>query len=256
MPALLINGADAKAIYGFSLVEAPAWSDLPPQNIPTQPVIGRQGSVVTAAPIEGSDQITLRGVVTSTSVAATRTLIDNLKLALMASLVQLTFEDYATRYVTVALLNFTVQWQGPALIERKLRVEIRLLCVDPYSYDITPTSVAAATAMPLGTGYTRPTITLTATGAVSAPNTLNFRNNDGTFISSMVINVALATSDVLIVDNDARTVKKNGASALNLITSGDFFTADPANHYVAGVGPKFDAVTNATMAVAYKKSWR
>lgn len=255
MPALLINNVDATTL-GFVLTEAPSWLDLPPQMTPSQPVIGKQGTTVTAAPIEGMRRITLRGLVTSASVAQTRTNIDNLKLALLAPLVQLTFQDTSTRYIIAGLDGFTVVWSGPAMLDRRVRVEIQMSAFDPYFYDIATTTVASAATMALGTGLVRPTITITATGANAGPILVILRKNDNTIVGTLTINVALATSDVLVVDMNARTVKKNGASILNLITAGDFWVADPATHIQAGVGPKVDAVTNATVSVAYQKSWR
>lgn len=255
MPALLINNVDATTL-GFVLTDAASWLDLPPQTTPSQPVLGRQGSTVIAAPIEAPRKIVLNGFVTSASVAQTRTNLDTLKLALMAPLVQLTFQDNSTRYITVGLDAFTVTFSGPALIDRRVRVSISMTAYDPYYYDITPTTVASAATMPLGTGYARPTITITATGANAGPILVILRKNDNTLVGTLTISTALATSDVLIVDMDARTVKKNGTSIIASISSGDFWAADPANHIQAGVGPKVDAVTNATVSVSYKKSWR
>lgn len=256
MPALLINTLDANATYGFVLTEAPSWLDLPPQTTPSQPVMGQQGSIVTAAPIEASRKLMLSGFVTSPSVAATRANIDALKLALMASLVTLTFQDNATRYITVGLDALTVAWSGPSLIERRVRVSIQMTAFDPYYYDINATTIAAAATMALGTGLVRPTITVTATGANVGPIAIVLRKNDNTLVGSLSITVGLVIADVLIVDMNARTIKKNGVSIIGNALVGDFWAADPANHIQAGVGPKVDAVTNATVSVAYNKSWR
>lgn len=262
MPALLINNVDA-ATFGFILTEAPSWIDLPPRQTPTQPVINRQGVTVTAAPIEAARRVVLRGFVTSASVATTRANIDALKAALLAPLVQLIFQDNATRYVTVGLDSFTVGFQGPALIERRLRVEIQMTAYDPYFYDVTPSSVlfnvAGTPPGTIGTGIIRPVLTLT--GAATGPTTIQLTDKSGVAVSTMTIAGNTIGGDVVVVDNDARTIKKNGTSIISSLSGGDFFAIDPSDprfnstpfwyFYLTAGGPG-----NANSVVSYRRTWR
>jgi hypothetical protein len=193
MPALLINGVDAVSL-GFVLTEAPSWLDLPPRNTPSQPVLNKQGSVVTAAPVEAMRRLTLRGFVTSASVAQTRTNIDNLKLALLAPLVQLIFQDNSTRYITVGLDNFSVMWSGPAMLDRRVRVDIQMSTFDPYYYDSTVTNIAGGNSWPLGTGITRPVITIT--GASTNP-VITLLNKSGVVMGTIGLTITTVGGDSL-----------------------------------------------------------
>lgn len=260
MTALLINNVDATT-FGFVLTEAPSWIDLPPRTTPSQPVLGKQGSVVTAAPIEAPRRLVLRGIVTSSSVAQTRTNIDNLKIALLAPLVQLTFQDSSTRYITVGLDNFAVQWSGPAMIDRRLRVEIQMTAYDPYFYDTSVTSIALDRAinpwMTIGTGIIRPVLTIS--GASTNPVFI-LNNHSSVQVASLGLTITNVGGDSLVVDMDARTVKKNGVSVLSAISSGDFFAIDPSDstNFPQGATPAFITtnVGGGTGTTAYRRTWR
>lgn len=255
MPALLINGVDA-ATFGFVLTESPSWIDLPPRMTPSQAVINRQGAIITAPSIESARKVTLNGFVTSVSVAATRANLDALKIALTAAAgVQLIFQDNSTRYITCTLDNFAVLWAGPALIERRLRVSISMTAFDPYFYDTTVTSIASGNSWPLGTAITRPVITIT--GASTNP-VITLLNKSGAVMNTMGLTITTIAGDSLVMDHDARTIKKNGTSIISSLTSGDFFAVDPsdsANYGTPGPSIASSGVTG-TLLTTYRKTWR
>ena len=256
--ALQINGVDATTL-GLTLAEAPGWLDAPPRDVPTTQVIGRPGLKALAAPIEGPRQITLVSTTRSATSTLTRTQIDAIKLALMADTVSLIFADHGDRYVATRLKSFTVKMlqgaQGP-FVQEALGVEAVLIAHDPYSYDNAVTTIASAASMALGTAPSRPVITITATGTNAGPVAVVLRTNDNVIVGTLTITVGLVITDVLVIDMDAKTIKKNGVSIIGNTLVGDFWLADPLLHIQAGVGPKVDAVTNATVSVAFRKTWR
>lgn len=259
MPAALqINSVDATTL-GLTLAEAPGWLDLPPREIPTATAIGRAGAKALADPIEGPRQLTLSGTVRALTVAAARTQIDNIKLALLANPLSLIFADHSDRHTFGALKSFTTRTlQGAAgpFVQENLSVEATIAALDPYSYDNALTTIASAVSMALGTAPSRPVITITATGTNAGPIAVVLRTADNVIVGTLTITVGVVVSDVLVIDMDAKTIKKNGASIIGNTLAGDFWLADPLLHIQAGVGPKVDAVTNATVSVAFRRTWR
>lgn len=261
MTAVLINTVDAPATYGLTLSEAPGWADSPPRQVRQAHVIDRAGARRMGSEQEQPRKLVLRGLVQGDTVQQARDRLDSLKIALMAATVDFTFSDITTRYVRGTLESFTTPSEGPFLIQRKLRVEIALTCLDPYFYDISTTSVGSGVAMPLGTGIVRPVLTVTgpATGTHTNPS-FTFRRNDGTTITTLTFTGTLVAGETLTVDLDAMTAKKGAASVIANM-SGDFFVVDPVAHatYSTSTWPNIllgGTGTLGTLSVGYKKAWR
>ena len=262
MPAaLLINSLDAQATYGFVMSDAPSWLDMPPRTTPSQAVLNKQGAIVTAATVEAPKRLTLNGFVTSATAAQTRTNIDALKAALLAPAgVQLTFSDNSTRFITCTLDNFTVQWSGPALIERRLRVTIQMTAYDPYFYDISLSSVAFNIATSIGTGIIRPVLTLT--GALASPIIISLKDEASVVVSAMTLTLTTVGGDTVVIDNDARTIKRNGASIIGTMTGGDFFAIEATDPRFNTAPFWFFIMTangvsgNAQGSVSWRRAWR
>jgi hypothetical protein len=253
---ITVNGLDLSVTYGVVVSDVQGWAGLTELNFPTLAIPGVPGETIIGPPVERPRRVSLKGWIIGTSAADARAKLDALHLALVPGLsVQLSTQDYSTRALTARVVDVGINGSGPVFLQRKIPVNLDFICHDPYWYDTAAQNIAAATAMPLGSAPNYPVITLTASGAVASV-TLNYRKNDNSLISSLSIGTALVSTDVLVVDNLNKTIKKNGVSVIGTITSGDFFIADPNLHVQAGVGPHFDAIANTTMAIAYNKAWR
>jgi phage-related protein len=216
MPALLINGVDAETL-GFTLAESPGWLDAPPREFPTAPVSGRPGATALANPTEGVRQVTLTGTVRASTVASGRSKVDALKLALLAN---------------------------PLAV---------LTALDPLSYDIAQSTIAIGTRLPLGTGPIRPIVTIS--GASVNP-IISLFNTAGVVVASITITITTILGDTLVVDMDAKTVKKNGVSSIASVTAGDFFSIEPADQVNFGGAGPWVGTTSGAGDVRYYKSWR
>lgn len=169
---------------------------------------------------------------------------------------QVTFDDLLTRYVIARCEAFSVLPFGPSMIQSKLTVQATLTAHDPFSYDISLSTVAGNTQpLPLGTGPSRPIITLT--GAVVNP-LISFKDNTGAIVGSMQLTVTAIAGDVIIIDCDAKTIKLNGVLRLDTLTAGDFFTFDPADPKYQTPYPSITIAPapGTSISSSYRKAWR
>ncbi len=253
--ALLINGVDSETL-GYTLAEAPGWLDAPKRQTPSAAVSGTAGEKALGSPIEASRVVTLTGTVRAATAALARGKVDSLKLALLASPLALTFADNSTRRVYGVLEGFTVGSLAGAFVQEGLKVDATVRALDPYSYDISLTTVAgfgSGNRLPLGTGPIRPIVTIS--GASTNP-VLTLRNSAGAAMGSLTLTITTIVGDTLVIDMGLKTVKKNGVSSLSAITAGDFFTIDPTDQTnYGGSGPYID-VSSGAGSIAYSKSWR
>jgi phage-related protein len=142
------------------------------------------------------------------------------------------------------------------MISSTLALEIGLTMLDPYAYDVTATTVGGTGnhSLPLGTGLTRPRITVA--GPVTGPITFGYYAH-GALQAALVISGNLASGDTLVVDCDAMTVIVNGTNALSRFAQGDFFVIDPVRDDDAVFGwPFMNMNPNDAMTVEYFKAWR
>jgi phage-related protein len=257
---MLINDVDPKTTWGFVLESAPAWLDSPPYDTPAAQVLKRGGLRVLDAPRAGARQLTIRGTIRGTTAADARTKADAFKLALSKRIgAKFVFDDILTRYVMARLQSFRIPPYGPSMLQKDLSVEASFLAHDPYSYETTTVGpitldATAANHQTLGTGPSRPVITLT--GAQTNP-LLTLYDTTGTIVlGTMQFTVAMIAGDVLVIDCDLKTVKLNGASRLDILTTGDFFVFDP----LVDTGPAIQYTSGgagaATGSFTYRKSWQ
>jgi hypothetical protein len=114
-------------------------------------------------------------------------------------------------------------------------------------------AMRAIARMPLGTGPVRPLVRIT--GASLNP-VITLYNKAGVAVGSITLTVTTIAGDVLEVDMDAKTVKKNGVSSLSSISAGDFFSIDPADQTNFGApGPRIDSSSGA-VTTEYRRTWR
>lgn len=252
------------ATYGFTLSEAPGWLDLPPRQTPSAPIIGRPGAKELTVAQEGPRKLTLRGTVRGATAAVARANVDALKLALLAKPLSLSFADNPDRHVFVSLEGFTSQPLPNALggfVQENLQIEATLVAYDPLSYDnsLTVVLMPAGSSTPFlvpGTGPIRPLVRIS--GASLNPVLLVLGTNGygiGSPIGSIGLTITTAGADTLEIDMDAKTVRKNGVSALASITAGDFITIEPNDPLVRPLGA-FMGANSGGGSVRYRRSWR
>jgi hypothetical protein len=248
------------ATLGLTLSEAPGWLDAPSRQTPNAAVLGRGGATRLAVPQEGVRRLVLRGTVLAGTVATARANIDALKLALLADPLSLTFADNSDRHVFAVLESFPVTIpqgaQGP-FVQETLQVEATFSVYDPLTYDnslqILTNGTRFGLRMPLGTGPVRPLVSLA--GAVVNP-TVTLNDKDGIARGTLTFTVTNVAGDVLDIDMDAKTAKKNGVSILNTLSAGDFFQVDPIDQAkYGGAGPFIDA-SGAVITTSYRRTWR
>lgn len=134
---MLINGLDARTVYGFALDSPPGWLDAPPRQTPSAQVLKRGGARVLDKPRDQVRQVVLRGTIMGDTLADSRNKADALKLALCRNAgAQLTFEDQPTRYVIAWCEQFRMPPYGPAMLQNRVTVEATMTAHDPFSYDL------------------------------------------------------------------------------------------------------------------------
>jgi phage-related protein len=257
----LINGVDASTV-GFRLSAAPGWMDAPKRTHPQAVRPRRVGAMLSGTPSEAPLIVSLQGIVDGASDTVQRSNEDALvQLILRTQPAQLVFPDSATRYVSGYLDSFvTDAGAGPSMIQRTLKERIDFLLLDPYAYDLAVTTTtldATIRRLQLGTAPSFPVITLN--GALVNP-VINFYKYDGTLLCTMGLTITNIAGDVLIIDMDAVTITKNGATAIATLTAGDFFSMDPMAAQlglgVAAGDRPYITVNSGAGTSAFRRAWR
>jgi predicted phage tail component-like protein len=154
---------------------------------------------------------------------------------------------------TVPQIRFGVSAHVMGLIAfRAMRGEQSLAVIRAATKPQKLISDAITNVLPLGTGPSRPVLTITG---VAVNPSIALYNSLGVLVGTMTLTVTTVAADILVIDNDAKTIKLNGANRLDLLTSGDFFTIDPSDANFDGVGPTFTTSSGA-LGVSYRRSWR
>jgi predicted phage tail component-like protein len=164
-----------------------------------------------------------------------------------------------------AALTFPAAWSAPTLSLPVNSNEIDALIVTKFLRGERTMAQARAatrptgslytdtpTQMPLGTGITRPVVRID--GAAVNP-VIALVGADGTTIATMNLTVTTVAGDVLLIDMDSRTITLNGVNRIDILTSGDFFSIDPADANFSGNGPSIGTSSGA-LSVIYRRAWR
>lgn len=261
---LTLNGNDAKATYGLVLSDVPGSLDSVPSRYVTSTIVGVPGGLLVGPFDDAVRKLTMNGSVKGTSVADVRAKLDALIAALHApGGMTLIFADRPTRRYTALLDSFSVAPGEASMLASAFLVTIAVTCLDPFGYDTTNTTVVlsgVAAACALGTGPSRPVVTITATAAATNV-TLTLKDSSGATITTMVVTIALANTDVLVIDCAQMIITKNGATAIASLSSGDFPVLDAIKNgnFSASAWPTLTltlASGTATMSAVYKKAWR
>ena len=254
---LIINSVDV-ATLGFSLSSAPGWLDSPPRRIPSAERANREGAILTGPILDGSRKIVLEGWIIGSHAAAARSNLDALRALIhSAQPASISFPDQPTRYVSAYAEAHSIDaGSGPSMIQRKLKTQISLMALSPYSLDINATTAAldgSANRLQLGDAPSRPVFTIT--GATNPVFTL-FKY-DGTNLGSLSSTAAPGT---LIVDNDRKTITLDGSSIIGNISAGDFITLDPASSQLllgASSGDRpYVTVSSGSGTTSFRRAWR
>lgn len=257
--AWTINGADLKPLCGLAIASASTWRDMPARRRNVAIVPGYPGEIVVdAVAQEQPRQFVLQGTVVGTDATDARTKLDILAAILAAPSLLVSFNDAATRQISMELMSFVASPPDAQMIANKIPVTITLVAHDPYSYDITATNVvfAGATAIPLGSGPVWPKITVT--GGATNP-VFSLKTNTGTLVATLGLSIAFPNTDTVVIDMAKKLITRNGVSQPGYLTSGDFFSIDVSKHGVfsSAAWPTIEGSglgTNATLS--YQKAWR
>jgi phage-related protein len=154
---------------------------------------------------------------------------------------------------TVPQIRFGVATHVMGLIGvRALRGEQSLAVIRVATKPQNLISDAVANTLPLGTGPSRPVLTITG---VAVNPSITLYNSLGVLVGTMTLTVTTIASDILVIDCDAKTIKLNGVNRLDLLTSGDFFVIDPSDGNFDGAGPTI-ATSSGGLGISYRRSWR
>lgn len=226
------------ATLGFRLSRPAGWLDLPPRTHPQAVRAALPGAILSGPIYEGTRKLTLDGVIDATTADIARANRDALLLQILRTQpARLVFADQPTRYIDAYLEAKTVGADGPVLINRTLRTVLNFLVLNPYYYDITRTTdildSSGGGRFRLGTAPSWPVLTIS--GASTNPAFILYRNDSQLALGQLGLTLSTVAGDTLVIDMAAKTIKKNGVSVLSAITSGDFFSMDPATAQV-GLG--------------------
>jgi hypothetical protein len=190
-------------------------------------------------------------------VVVTRVRLDALKVALSASSLSLVFADHPNRHVNVSLDSVSSPPPVGSMVQETMPVEVSVTAYDPLSYDNNLLTVdmpgGGSAYLLLGTGPVRPVVTVV--GAAVNP-VIRLFNKSNAVIASLSLAVTTVGGDSLVVDMDAKTVKKNGVSILSAISAGDFFTIDPLDQTNFGLPGPFIQSLPGSGTISYYRSWR
>lgn len=131
------------------------------------------------------------------------------------------------------------QWQP----RQEALFKIEFLLRDPRRYLQSQSSLnGTGTAANVGNFKTWPTVTFTMTGAGHA--TRQIANQ--TLSRTLVLNLSGTTNgDVIVVDMETRSIRKNGVYTPSIFVSGDYWYLDPGNNTIVGANAQNDSVVTA-----------
>ena len=261
-----INGVDPSlpSTYGLAVSRVQGWLDdvqeqLPTINVPGVPGLVALSTTPTVAPrrLVAPGVIIGSGATLAIRAADARTKLDKLRAALAKPSLTIVLADQPTRSLTGDAELTVVEPVAASMIADKLPVTITIMCRDPYYYDITATTATGVVSFvaALGTAQTRPTINLTAGGAI-ASLVLRVTNAADTVTYGTITVGPFILGDIIVVDFAARTVTVNSVARPDLIIAGDFWALDVTTQgdYNASTWPTIRA--GAAVSISYKKAWR
>lgn len=263
----LIDGYDVRATFGLAVASWVGYRDSPQASYPTVVVPGRVGEVVSD-PVarERALTLTLQGTILGASAAAARTALDNLQWLLARSSVRVTVPDDPSRELVCKPVSCVVAPAAARVVDPLLPLTIVLTAPDPYKRDttdqvVTPVPSGAPLACPVGTGPVRPKLTMVAAAACNSVN-WNLFDSTGTLRGEIHTLGALVAGDVVVIDNDARTITKNGVDYLGALSSGDFLEIRPEyGDRLSGASPTLASGWTppspvGSSEVRYRRRWR
>lgn len=206
---------------------------LTPRDWPIRPLPGVGQVVLTDAPTPTARRLVLSGWQEAATLAALEDLRRQLVWYVKHPSSEVKLADKAGAFQRCRVVGANIPPVGPWARDAAAahQVEIELLAEDPAWYSSTETVVpftAGAAACPIGNVTSWPRITIA--GPITNP-VVTLRAADGSLRRTMVLNIALAAGQTLIVDNEAGTVvDQSGASRMSVPGNGLWMIGlDPAD---------------------------
>jgi hypothetical protein len=230
-------GGSYKDLADFEFT-AEGWSDMESGPVREYTEGTRPGRLDTALrsvdPLYKPRDVVVVGTVTGSTFAAHMTALRALKgWAARCAYLKVSGLDSAV-VMGCRLTGVSVESMGVPARTPASRVSLTFRAHDPLWYSTSETSNAITTSLTeqaLGTAPVRPVITVTGNPSAFS---LTYANSAGTTVQTLAL-AALATSGAtqIVIDMSALTVVQTvsavAASAVDKITTGDFFALDPAD---------------------------
>lgn len=171
----------------------------------------------------------------------------------------LVFGHQTSKQITARYVGLSDGPTGPQMAQSKVPVTFRFRSLDPYFVDVTPTTlgpVAANTPLPipLGTGLSTPSITVTFAGSFSSV-TITYKSSAGATLAHLVFTHAFVSGDVLVSNHAGPSVSLNGVRNESLYTSGEFFRLSPLDGVPATPAWGTIETNHGTLTVDYRSTW-
>lgn len=129
------------------------------------------------------------------------------------------------------------------------KAKLKLKVNDPRKYTQAQSTVTTdgGIANNVGTYETPVEITITATGATS----IHLQISNGTNGKSIYVPIALANTDVLVIDTRHHSVKLNGVEDRRYVADGSsWWNLEPGNNTIV-----FENNSNCSISVAWRSAW-
>jgi hypothetical protein len=261
-----VDGWDSDAGVGFKVTEASPRRDSPSRVWQVAQTTAPEHTLLSPTPLFDLRPFEVRGFVESATTAAHLSALDELKARLKGQVasstpneVALEFDDRAGKEYVVRVVDVTTEPVNSARTAVDF-VTIRSVMLDPFLRDSSASSVngiTTATAIPVGTAPSWPTLTINA--AFTDPVIL-YKNSTGSTVKTLSFTIDSTTESItdLIIDMQAGTiVDNNGANRHSHRDSGTNFPwmVDPADgvHWTS-TWPTLEC-SSGTLDVSYTKRY-
>ena len=207
-------------------------------DIPSQPLYGLDGDVVTGKPTLRPRQFTLEGGIYHRDKTQIRRELDSILSFLMHPPIEVYRHHTHNRFLRAYALGAPQDWID---LGAELGLQIPMIAHDPYWYgqEVTITISGTQTITVEGTAPTYPLVT--TTGSVANLTVSNLQAGLGFTVTG--------ATGVIEVDNTDRTVRVGSTNRLDLITEDWFLTGFEL------VPGQNQLTTNTPITLAYRPRW-
>jgi hypothetical protein len=261
-----IDGWDSDAGIGLKVISAAPRRDSPSRAWQVAQTSAPEHALLSPTPLFDLRGFEVRGFVESATVAAHATALDELKARLKGQVASSTPNEVALEFDDRAGTEYVVRVTGVAtepVTDARLAVDfvtIQAVMLDPFLRDSSASSVngiTAATAIPVGTAPSWPTLTINA--AFTDP-VIQYKNSTGSVVKTLSFTISSASEGItdLIVDMQAGTIVDNAAANRHShrVSGGNFpWMIDPKDGvYWTSAWPTLEC-SSGTLDVSYTKRY-